>query len=439
MDKIAIEGGVPLNGSVRIAGSKNATLPILMATLVAPGEHRLAGVADLMDVSSMLSLLGRIGCPSLVQGDAVRLDTSRVTFCEAPYDLVRKMRASVLALGPLLARCGEAHVSLPGGCAIGVRPIDQHLKGLELLGARFELSGGYVHGRCDKLVGAHIPLDMPTVGGTENILMAAVVAEGDTVIDNAAREPEITELVGFLRSLGARIEGEGSSTLHIQGVSSLTPSPTIFAITPDRIEAGTYLVAGAITGGDVTVTHVRPGDLGAVLDTLRATGCAIDVGVDRVRVRRDGPLLPVDITTAPYPGFPTDMQAQMTALLCLAKGDSRISETIFENRFMHVPELSRLGARIAVTGNTAVITGVEYLTGAMLMATDLRASASLVLGGLAARGHTEVLRLYHLDRGYEHLVEKLTSLGARVSRVADDPRSRATTAQTTFTAAPISV
>ncbi|MCB9762312.1 MAG: UDP-N-acetylglucosamine 1-carboxyvinyltransferase [Alphaproteobacteria bacterium] len=424
MDKIVIDGGRPLTGQVRIGGAKNAALPILIATLVAPGEHRIGNVPDLVDVSSMLSLLGRIGCPSLVHQGHVRLDTSRVSFCEAPYDLVRKMRASVLALGPLLARCGEAHVSLPGGCAIGVRPIDQHLKGLELLGARFELSGGYVHGYVDQLVGARIPLDVPTVTGTENILMATVVAKGESVIENAAREPEIVDLAGFLRGMGAKIEGEGTSTIRVQGVDNLRPSPNTWNVLPDRIEAGTYLVAGAITGGDLTITHVRPDDLRPVLEALRAAGCTLEVNADTVRVRRKGPLQPIDITTEPHPGFPTDMQAQLMALSCFAEGTSTIRETIFENRFMHVPELTRLGADIAIHGNTATVTGVSGLRGATVMATDLRASASLVLAGLAAQGQTEVLRLYHLDRGYERLVEKLSDVGATVARVPDDPRVR---------------
>jgi UDP-N-acetylglucosamine 1-carboxyvinyltransferase len=419
MDKIVIDGGRRLSGRVAIAGAKNAALPILIATLVAPGEHRLNNVPQLVDVSSMLSLLGRVGCPSLVHGGQVRLDTSRVSFCEAPYDLVRKMRASVLALGPLLARCGEAHVSLPGGCAIGVRPIDQHLKGLERLGCRFELSGGYVHGHVDELVGARIVLDFPTVTGTENILTAAVLAKGESVIENAAREPEIVDLVNFLRSLGAQIEGEGTSSIRVQGVDSLAPT-TPYSILPDRIEAGTYLVAGAITGGDVTVDRVEPRDLEPAIEILRATGCEVDVGERWVRVRRDGPVQPVDVTTRPHPGFPTDMQAQFMALLSMAKGRSVVTETIFENRFMHVPELNRLGADVSTDGNRAVVNGVDAMHGATVMATDLRASASLVLAGLAAEGRTEVLRLYHLDRGYERLVEKLQALGADVARVTDD-------------------
>ncbi len=421
MDTLVIQGGQPLRGSVTISGAKNAALPILIATLVAPGEHRLQNVPELVDVESMLSLLGRIGCPSLV-GQAngiVRVDTSRVAWCEAPYDLVRKMRASVLALGPLLARCGEAHVSLPGGCAIGVRPIDQHLKGLEALGCRFELEGGYVHGRVDKLVGADIHLDVPTVTGTENILMAAVLAEGTTVLANAAQEPEIVDLARFLVSLGARIEGAGTDRIVIHGVTSLTPSTRPYAILPDRIEAGTYLVAGAITGGDVTAEGARPDDLAAVLAVLEQAGCGVERSADSVRVWREGPIQPVAVTTEPFPGFPTDMQAQLMALMALANGTATIRETIFENRFLHAAELMRLGARIECTGNLATIHGAEALRGATVMATDLRASASLVLGGLAARGTTEVLRLYHLDRGYERLDAKLKGLGARVTRAQE--------------------
>jgi UDP-N-acetylglucosamine 1-carboxyvinyltransferase len=386
-----------------------------MATIVAPGEHRLANVPELVDTSSMLSLLGRIGCPSLV-GAQTRIDTTRVAFCEAPYDLVRKMRASVLALGPLLARCGEAHVSLPGGCAIGMRPIDQHLKGLEALGCRFELEGGYVHGRVDKLRGAEFRFDVVSVTGTENVLMAAVVAEGTTVLENAAAEPEVEDLARFLNACGARIEGAGTSRIVVHGVSSLTASPVAHAILPDRIEAGTYLVAGVITRGNVRCENMRPNDVAPLLDVLRAAGARVEVGDDWVSAGADGRVNAVDVETAPHPGFPTDMQAQVMALLSFAKGTSRIRETIFENRFMHAAELLRLGAQIAIEGNVATVTGQPELSGATVMATDLRASASLVLAGLAAQGRTEVLRLYHLDRGYERLVEKLAAVGASVAR-----------------------
>ena len=415
MDKLLIRGGVPLHGKVSISGAKNASLPILAATLLAPGEHRIANLPELVDTSFMLSLLGRIGCASLV-GKDVRIDASRIAYCEAPYDIVRKMRASVLVLGPLLARCGEAHVSLPGGCAIGVRPVDQHLKGLEALGCRFELEGGYVHGKVDRLRGAEVDFDMVTVTGTENVLMAAVLAEGTTVLRNAAREPEVIDLGQFLIGMGAKIEGLGTATLVIEGVPALRASPKPYSILPDRIEAGTYLVAGAITGGDVTIEGVRPDDLQPTLHVLGQAGCEIEVDESSVRLRRPGAISAVDVDTQPHPGFPTDMQAQVMALLCLAEGTSHIRENIFENRFMHVSELLRLGARIDIAGNLATVHGQPMLKGATVMATDLRASASLVLGGLAAEGTTEVLRLYHLDRGYERLEEKLGALGARVAR-----------------------
>ena len=424
MDKLVIEGGVQLNGAVSISGAKNAALPILVATLLAPGEHELHNVPELVDVSFMLSLLGRIGCPSLVgiggRPDRIRLDTTRLAFCEAPYDVVRKMRASVLVLGPLLARCGEAHVSLPGGCAIGVRPIDQHLKGLEALGCTFRLEGGYVHGSVDQLVGADIELDVPTVTGTENIMMAAVLAEGITTIRNAAAEPEIVDLARFLRSMGARIKGEGTATLEIDGVPALRPARRPYSIMGDRIEAGTYLLAGAITGGDVTAKGAPVADMGAVLSVLEQTGCTVECEGDSIRVRRQGPLKPVSISTQPHPGFPTDMQAQWVALMTQASGTSVVEENIFENRFMHVAELHRMGANIDLAGNTATITGDATLTGATVMATDLRASASLILAGLAAEGVTEMLRIYHLDRGYERLVGKLEQLGASVRRVSED-------------------
>ncbi len=424
MDKLVIDGGVPLSGTVPVSGAKNAALPILVATLLAPGEHLLHNVPELVDVSFMLSLLGRIGCPSLVgiggRPDQIRLDTSRIAFSEAPYDVVRKMRASVLVLGPLLARCGSAHVSLPGGCAIGVRPIDQHLKGLEALGCKFELEGGYVHGSVDQLVGADITLDVPTVTGTENIMMAAVLAEGVSVIRNAAAEPEIVDLARFLRSMGARIKGDGTDTIEIDGVPALRPARRPYSIMGDRIEAGTYLLAGAITGGDVTTTGTPVEAMQVVLDALKATGCEVSVEGDHVRVQGTSTLASVDISTQPHPGFPTDMQAQWVALMTRAHGSARVEENIFENRFMHIAELSRMGANIQLSGNTATVEGGEDLTGATVMATDLRASASLVLAGLAARGTTEMLRLYHLDRGYERLVGKLEALGAQVRRVAED-------------------
>ncbi|MBX2799129.1 MAG: UDP-N-acetylglucosamine 1-carboxyvinyltransferase [Myxococcales bacterium] len=419
MEKIVIDGGRPLRGTIHCDGAKNAALPILIATLLAPGEHRLTNVPELADTSSTLSLLGRMGCPSLVHDDALRVDATRIAFCEAPYDVVRKMRASVLVLGPLLARCGEAKVSLPGGCAIGTRPIDQHLKGLEALGCRFELSGGYIHGIAPALKGAEIHLDMPTVTGTENILMAAVLASGTTRIHNAAREPEVTDLVRFLRTLGAKIEGDGTSTLTIEGVSRLTPASRPYSVVGDRIEAGTYLCAAAITGGDVEVTGCDPALLESTVAKLREAGCTLTVGEQSVRLQRDTPLQAFNARTEPYPGLATDMQAQLMSLACLARGTSRIEETIFENRFMHAAELTRMGADVQHTGRIATVVGVPTLQGAAVMASDLRASAALVLAGLASEGLTEVLRIYHLDRGYHDLVGKLRGVGARIARTSD--------------------
>ena len=424
MDKIVIEGGHRLKGEIRASGAKNAALPILIATLLAPGEHRLANVPDLADTMSTLSLLGRMGCPSLV-GDTIRLDTTRIAFHEAPYDVVRRMRASVLVLGPLLARHGEALVSLPGGCAIGVRPIDQHLKGLEALGARFKLENGYIHGKADRLVGADIHLDVPTVTGTENILMAAVLAEGTSVIRNAAREPEVVDLGNFLISLGARIEGLGTSTLTVEGVARLSPASRPYPIMPDRIETGTFLVAAAVTGGDITVTHTDPALCTAVLSKLEEAGCTIQTTPTTIRCI--GPERPRNfrLRTEPHPGFPTDMQAQLTVVAAIAEGTSMIAETIFENRFMHVPELARMGARIETSTHNAIVMGVDTLQGSPVMASDLRASAALVLAGLTAEGLTEVLRIYHLDRGYEDLVSKLRGVGARIARVGDEEHDRA--------------
>jgi UDP-N-acetylglucosamine 1-carboxyvinyltransferase len=419
MEKIIIEGGTALHGSIRASGAKNAALPILIATLLAPGEHRLTNVPALTDTSYTLSLLGRLGCPSLIGRDSIRLDTTRIAFNEAPYDVVRKMRASVLVLGPLLARCGEAKVSLPGGCAIGTRPIDQHLRGLEALGCTFELANGYIHGRADDLRGADFTFDVVTVTGTENVVMAAVLARGVSTLRNVAMEPEVVDLCHFLVSLGARIDGIGTDTLVIEGVPRLWAASRPYSILPDRIETGTYLCAAAVTGGDITVTHTDPSQLNAVTDVLAAAGCEITSGPDWIRCRRTTPLRPVDITTAPYPLFPTDMQAQLMTVVALAEGQSRIEETIFENRFMHAPELCRMGASIAHTNRVATVTGAAELTGAAVMASDLRASAALVLAGLAATGLTQVLRIYHLDRGYEDLVGKLRGVGARIGRVSD--------------------
>ncbi len=427
MEKLVIQGGHRLVGSVAASGAKNAALPILIATLLAPGEHRLANVPDLADISSTLSLLGRLGCPSLV-GPTLRVDTTRIAFCEAPYDIVSRMRASVLVLGPLLARHGEAIVSLPGGCAIGTRPIDQHLKGLEALGCTFELSKGNIHGRTDGLRGAEINLDMPTVGGTENILMAAVLAEGDSIIRNAAREPEIVDLANFLITLGANIEGAGTSEIRVSGVPRLSPASRPYRIMPDRIEVGTYLVAGAITRGDVTVTNCNPDEVRSLLGKLTSAGATIETTDTSIRLIQDGPVQSFELITEPHPGFPTDMQSQMCALACFADGVSTITENIFENRFMHAAEMSRMGATIDIVGRTAIVRGTGAMSSAIVMSSDLRASAALAIAAMGAdadmpegeRGLSELRRLYHLDRGYENLVDKFRSLGARLARVEDD-------------------
>ena len=430
MEKLIIEGGIPLHGTVRSSGAKNAALPILLASILAEGEHRFVNVPDLADVSHVLSLLGRIGCPSLHTSDpadgSVRIDASRIAFCEAPYDVVRKMRASVLVLGPLLARHGEARVSLPGGCAIGTRPIDLHLRGLEALGCHFELKGGMIHGTAPNgLTGADIHLDFPTVGGTENIVMAATLARGVSQIRNAAREPEIVDLCNFLVTLGARIEGAGTSTITVHGVEQLHASEAPYSILPDRIETGTYLCAAAVTGGDVTVTHTDPHILTTVLDALRDAGCTVETTDTTIRCIAPEKIQAFDLQTLPYPGFPTDMQAQLMVVACLAQGRSIIEETIFENRFMHVAELRRMGADIENDSRTATIIGQDSLQPASVMASDLRASAALVLAALSTSDLSEVLRIYHLDRGYEDLVGKLRALGARIARVNDAIDDRA--------------
>lgn len=417
MDRIRIRGGRRLAGQIAIGGAKNAALPLMAASILADEPLTLTNTPALADIATLATLLEQLGVVVTRDGRTTKLDCARVTSTTAPYDLVRKMRASVLVLGPLVARERKARVSLPGGCAIGVRPIDQHLKGLEALGCRFELSGGYVNGRVDRLVGAEIHLDMPTVTGTENILMAAVLAEGVSVIRNAAREPEIVDLAKFLRGMGARITGDGTSIIEVDGVPALRPGRKAHRILPDRIETGTYMTAAAITGGDIFCEGAEAHDLGAVIEALRAAGATVTVSPEGIRVSRRGPLHPVNIETRPHPGFPTDMQAQFLALMCLAKGESVITETIFENRFMHVPELQRMGASIVVRGNTAVVQGVSKLYGASVMATDLRASASLVIAGLIAEDETEVRRVYHLDRGYEMLEEKLRGVGADIERV----------------------
>jgi len=416
MDKLVIEGGVPLAGSVAISGAKNAALPILTAALLTDEPLIINNVPHLRDVSTMLNLLMQMGVTtSLDEKGGVELRAGKITDPVAPYELVKTMRASVLVLGPLVARLGEARVSLPGGCAIGLRPVDQHLKGLQALGATIAMEQGYMIARAGRLLGARICMDIVTVTGTENLMMAAALADGVTVIENAAREPEVSDLAACLTAMGAKISGAGTDVITIEGVERLHGAR--YSVMPDRIETGTFLVAAAVTGGDVRLTGARPDTLDTVLDKLRETGVSIETGSDWIHLKANGALKAVNVRTAPYPAFPTDMQAQFMALDCVAEGVSRIVETIFENRFMHVQEMQRLGADIAVEGNTAVIQGVAGLNGATVMATDLRASASLVVAGLAARGATTVERIYHLDRGYERIEEKLSKLGARIRRV----------------------
>lgn len=415
MDKLVIEGGIPLKGDVAISGAKNAALPILTAALLTDEPLHVDNMPHLRDVSTMLNLLMQMGVTtSLDEKGGVELRAAKITEPVAPYELVKTMRASVLVLGPLVARLGEARVSLPGGCAIGLRPVDQHLKGLQAMGATIEMAQGYMIARASRLKGARICMDIVTVTGTENLMMAAALADGTTVIENAAREPEIIDLAACLTAMGAKISGAGTDVITIEGVERLHGAR--HSVMPDRIETGTFLVAAAVTGGDVRLTGTRPKTLDAVLDKLREAGVTIETGEDWIHVKANGALKAVNVRTAPYPAFPTDMQAQFMALNCVAQGTSRMVETIFENRFMHVQEMQRLGADIAVEGNTAVIKGVSALNGATVMATDLRASASLVISGLVARGTTTVERIYHLDRGYERIEEKLSRLGARIRR-----------------------
>ncbi|MGE4557128.1 MAG: UDP-N-acetylglucosamine 1-carboxyvinyltransferase [Desulfovibrionaceae bacterium] len=416
MDKLIIEGGVPLKGEVAVSGSKNAALPILFACLLPQGEVKLTNVPRLRDIVTTLKLLELLGCRTSFEGDTVTVERMSV-HTEAPYDLVKTMRASVLCLGPLLALAGEAKVALPGGCAIGARPVDLHIAALERMGAVFELETGYISARCNRLKGAHITFDFPTVGGAENLMMAAVLAEGETILENAAREPEVADLANFLNACGAKISGHGTSVIRIQGTPSLTA--TSYRVMPDRIEAGTYLIASAITDGEVCCRDCPVPELDALIFKMRTMGLWIEEADECVVVRRHGELVGVDVVTQPYPGFPTDMQAQLMALMSVSKGAGSIEEKIFENRFMHVPELNRLGANIKLKGRTAVVRGVDHLVGAPVMASDLRASASLVLAALVARGATEIQRIYHLDRGYEKMESKLGALGARIKRVSE--------------------
>jgi len=428
MDQIRIRGGTPLHGEIDIGGAKNAALPLMAAGLLTGDPLTLANVPDLVDISTMANLLAVHGADISTngingngdkRGRVMKIQVPEITDTTAPYDLVRKMRASVLVLGPLLARAGHARVSLPGGCAIGTRPLDFHLKGLSQLGAEIELTEGYIEARAENgLAGAHVVFPMVTVGGTENLLMAACLASGETVLSNAAREPEVADLAHCLVAMGAQIEGIGTDTLTITGVDKLHGAE--HTVIPDRIETGTYCVAAAITGGDLTLRGARPDLIEAVLEVLSSAGVQVSEANGGLSIAcANGSLRGVDLMTEPYPGFPTDMQAQLMTLLALAGGASMITEAIFENRFMHVPELSRMGADINVHGASAIVRGVEKLSGAQVMATDLRASVSLILAGLAAEGETIVNRVYHLDRGYERLEEKLAACGADIGRIGD--------------------
>jgi UDP-N-acetylglucosamine 1-carboxyvinyltransferase len=419
VDKLAIEGGVPLQGEVRVSGAKNAALPILCAALLTPEPLTLTNVPELNDVRTMRALLAQMGVNSESGDAAVTLSAAQVSWPLAPYEMVKTMRASILALGPLLARCGEARVSLPGGCAIGLRPVDQHLKGLQAMGAEINLDHGYIDARATRLTGVRFAFDVVTVTGTENLLMAATLADGTTVLENAAREPEVVDLADCLIAMGARVTGAGTDRIVVEGVAALHGAR--HAVMPDRIETGTFLAAAAAAvgaDGTVVLRGARADTLGAVIDKLTEAGALIVVDGDLIRVSRRGELEAVTLRTAPYPAFPTDMQAQLMALMTVAKGTTVITETIFENRMMHVQELNRLGADIEVEGNTAIVKGVSRLTGATVMATDLRASACLVIAGLIAHGQTVIDRIYHLDRGYERIEAKLSALGARIKRVA---------------------
>jgi UDP-N-acetylglucosamine 1-carboxyvinyltransferase len=419
MDKLIIQGNIPLKGEIRISGAKNAALPILAATLLTDTPVRISNIPHLQDVTTIMSLLGQMGTRiTLDENSTIEVDASDVNSFYAPYDLVRTMRASVLVLGPLLGRFGQANVSLPGGCAIGTRPVDQHLKGMAAMGADITVENGYIKASCkERLKGADIVMDIVTVTGTENIMMAAVLAEGQTVIHNAAHEPEVEDLANFLNTIGAKISGAGTSTIVIDGVDRLTGG--VYHVLPDRIETGTYLIAASITRGKIKVKNTRPNILTSVLLTLKEAGADIETGPDWISLDMHGKRpRSVNVSTAPYPAFPTDMQAQIMALNTISEGTGMITETIFENRFMHVQELQRMGAQVALRGNTAVCTGISNLQGAPTMATDLRASASLVLAGLAAHGETTVDRIYHIDRGYECIEEKLSQLGAKIQRIS---------------------
>lgn len=419
MDKLLIEGPCTLNGSVHISSAKNATLPILAATLLSPYPITFDGIPDLMDVGTILKLLQSMGVKVTKNGQQTIVDATHLDNQHADYSLVKTMRASVLVLGPLLARYGVASVSLPGGCAIGARPVDIHLMGLEKMGAQIEIENGYIKAHCEKLKGARIPLPFPSVGATENLMMAAVLAEGTTVIENAAMEPEIDDLADFLKAQGVKIEGAGTSHITIEGmdISALKAPNEPYRVIGDRIEAATFIIAAIMSNGEVKVEGFNPVHLSFVLETLTKMGANLEIGKDFVQVRKSDRLKGAIIETAPYPGFPTDVQAQMMALMSIVEGNSVVTEAIFENRFMHVPEMGRMGSKVTLKGNSAMIEGVEGLSGAPVMCTDLRASAALVLCALVARGQSEIQRVYHLDRGYEKIDEKLTALGAKIQRV----------------------
>ncbi|MBI4400789.1 MAG: UDP-N-acetylglucosamine 1-carboxyvinyltransferase [Nitrospirae bacterium] len=426
MDRIVITGGNPLRGTVRVSGAKNAALPILASTILGGGECVITNLPRVVDVVTMVKLLGLLGVAVKAEGSRAAISAETVRSTEAPYELVKTMRASVLVLGPLVSRWGEAAVSLPGGCAIGTRPVNLHLAGLAKLGAEVTIEHGYIRAKAKRLRGARIYLDTPTVTGTENLMMAACLAEGTTVIENAAREPEVVDLAAFLIKRGARITGAGSDLITVEGVPALRGAD--HEVIPDRIEAGTFLAAGAITGGDVCVEGCLPNHMEAVSMKLREAGFDVTEGKESIRLKASRRPKGVDMKTFAYPGFPTDMQAQMMALMCVAEGTSVITETVFESRFIHVPELRRMGADIKVEGSHAVVNGTEKITGAPVMASDLRASAGLIVAGLAAEGETEVSRVYHLDRGYERIEEKLGGLGAVIRRVRGGAGSAVTVA-----------
>lgn len=419
MNKLKIKGGIPISGSIRASGSKNAVLPILAGTLLANGPVVVRNVPHLHDVTTTMELLGRMGVQITIgEKMSIEVDPRTIEDTFAPYELVKTMRASILVLGPLLAKYGTAVVSLPGGCAIGARPVNLHLMGLQAMGADIRVEEGYIRAKADRLKGAHIVMDLVTVTGTENLMMAAALADGESVIENAAREPEVTDLADFINAMGGKVQGAGTDTITIEGVETLYGCD--YSVLPDRIETGTYLVAAAITGGKVLVKDTNPKLLDAVLYKLEEAGAIIDTGEDWIELDMEGRKpKSVNIRTAPYPAFPTDMQAQFCALNAVASGTGSITETVFENRFMHIQEIVRMGAKIHLEGNTAIIDGVENLNGAPVMATDLRASASLILAGLVAKGETVVERIYHIDRGYDHIEEKLSCLGARITRTTD--------------------